>query len=259
MTNLLGGHLLTVLIFFPTAAAVVLLLFPKNAGRAAMVVRHGRLRRRARPLHPALDRLPSAAPGFQFAERVEWIPALGISYPIGIDGISLLLILLTTVLTPISLLFSVTHVSRSARGFAFAFLVLETGVIGTLCALDLALFYGVPGSHARADVLHHRDLGRRAAHLRRDGLPLHDGGKPAHVPGDPLRRCAASRADGLRSFLLSQLTRIDFPATVQAILFFAFALAFAIKVPGPFPSTRGCPTRTPRRPPPHRFFSPAFC
>ena len=45
-------------------------------------------------------------PGFQFAERVAWIPALGISYSIGIDGISLLLVLLTTLLTPVALLFS---------------------------------------------------------------------------------------------------------------------------------------------------------
>src|SRR5207245_6117931 len=90
---------------------------------------------------PLWTRVDIARSGFQFMEVARWVPALGISYSLGIDGISLVLILLTTLLTPVSLLYSVTHVGRSVRAFAVAFLVLETGMIGTLAALDLALFY----------------------------------------------------------------------------------------------------------------------
>ncbi len=58
---------------------------------------------------PLWTRFDAAQTGFPSREQVDWIPALGISYALGIDGISLLLVLLTTVLTPVALLFSLTH------------------------------------------------------------------------------------------------------------------------------------------------------
>src|SRR5262249_43386078 len=90
---------------------------------------------------PLWTRFVAARPGFQLTETASWIPSLGIRYEVGIDGLSLLLVLLATLLTPVSLLFSMSHVTNRVLGFSIAFLLLETGMLGSLVALDLALFY----------------------------------------------------------------------------------------------------------------------
>ena len=79
--------------------------------------------------------------GFQFEEKVAWIPALNIGYHMGIDGISLFFVLLSTLLTPICVLASWDAVQTRVKEYMVAFLVLETFLVGLFCALDLALFY----------------------------------------------------------------------------------------------------------------------
>jgi len=79
--------------------------------------------------------------GFQFEEKVAWIPALNIGYHMGIDGISLFFVLLSTLLTPICVLSSWEAVQNRVKEYMVAFLVLETFMVGLFCALDLALFY----------------------------------------------------------------------------------------------------------------------
>lgn len=79
--------------------------------------------------------------GFQFVTKFEWIKDLHISYYIGIDGISLLLILLTTFLTPLTILSTWESIQHKVKEFLFFFLVLETGMIGVFASLDLFLFY----------------------------------------------------------------------------------------------------------------------
>jgi len=79
--------------------------------------------------------------GFQFEEKVAWIPALNIGYHMGIDGISLFFVLLSTLLTPICILASWEAVQTRVKEYMVAFLVLETFMVGMFCALDLALFY----------------------------------------------------------------------------------------------------------------------
>src|SRR5689334_14322 len=79
--------------------------------------------------------------GFQFEEKVAWIPALNIGYHMGINGISLFFVLLSTLLTPICILASWEAVENRVREYMVAFLVLETFMVGMFCALDLALFY----------------------------------------------------------------------------------------------------------------------
>ena len=78
--------------------------------------------------------------GMQFTERVSWVPSLGISYLLGIDGISLFLVLLTTFLTVICILSSWSIV-KGVKEYMFFFLALETGMLGALVSLDLFLFY----------------------------------------------------------------------------------------------------------------------
>lgn len=78
---------------------------------------------------------------FQFVEKIEWLPALHMQYYLGIDGISILMVLLTTFLLPLCLLASWDAIEHRVRGFLIAFLVLESFVIGVFCALDAMLFY----------------------------------------------------------------------------------------------------------------------
>jgi len=81
-------------------------------------------------------------PGYQFLEQYNWIPQFGISYHIGMDGLSLVLVVLTTVLITLSLLYSGGgDIDHRPREFCFFMLALETGLLGTLLAIDLFLFY----------------------------------------------------------------------------------------------------------------------
>ncbi len=77
----------------------------------------------------------------QFVINVPWIESLGISYHLGVDGLSVLLILLTTLLTPIAILSSWNAVEDRLKGFMISMLILETGMIGVFVSLDLFLFY----------------------------------------------------------------------------------------------------------------------
>ena len=79
--------------------------------------------------------------GYQFEERYAWIPAWGISYHVGIDGLSLWLVILTTFLTPLCLLGSWGSIDKRVREFVVFMLLLEAGMIGVFVALDLFLFY----------------------------------------------------------------------------------------------------------------------
>ena len=79
--------------------------------------------------------------GFQFKEAADWIPSFGIQYKVGVDGISLLMVLLTTTLTWISILASFGPIKDRVKEYMVSFLVLEVGMIGVFVALDLFLFY----------------------------------------------------------------------------------------------------------------------
>ncbi len=78
---------------------------------------------------------------FQFEERVDWMPAYNISYHLGVDGISMLFVLLSTLLTPICILSSWEAVKTRVKEYMIAFLVMETMMVGMFCALDVFVFY----------------------------------------------------------------------------------------------------------------------
>jgi len=86
-------------------------------------------------------RFDPADPGFQFVETAAWLPQWGITYKMGVDGISVLFVLLSTLLTPICILASWESVKVRVREFMLAFLVLETMMVGMFCALDFVVFY----------------------------------------------------------------------------------------------------------------------
>jgi NADH-quinone oxidoreductase subunit M len=233
MKALLDHHLLSVLVFLPTLGAALVALFPASATKAARTFALGVAVLEFALSIPLWTRFAVASPNFQFAESLDWIPAMGISYAIGIDGLSLLLFLLTTLLTPVALLFSVTHIEKAVRGFSIAFLVLETGMLGSLVALDLALFYvfwevmlipmyfiiGIWGGTRRIYAAMKFFLFTMAGSLFMFLAILYLA----------VRHRAAT---GQWSFLLADLATLTYPSmAVQTVLFLAFALAFAIKVP----------------------------
>jgi NADH-quinone oxidoreductase subunit M len=80
-------------------------------------------------------------PGFQFVENWPWLPGYEVAYKMGVDGISVLFVLLTTVLTPICILASWESITRYVREYMIAFLILETMLTGMFCALDFVVFY----------------------------------------------------------------------------------------------------------------------
>jgi len=79
--------------------------------------------------------------GFQFVEQVPWLAEYGVGYKMGVDGISVLFVLLTTVLTPICSLSAWDVIQKNVREFMLVFLIMETMLVGLFCALDFVVFY----------------------------------------------------------------------------------------------------------------------
>ncbi len=134
------SHLLTLILFVPTAAAVVLLLVPKER---VNLIRWFTLGASLIPFLLSLlawTQFIPGKPGFQFEEQVSWYAAIQSSYHLGLDGISLPLVLLTTLLIPLALLASFSITER-IKPYMFLFLLLETGMLGVFLSLDLLLFF----------------------------------------------------------------------------------------------------------------------
>jgi NADH-quinone oxidoreductase subunit M len=136
-------NLLTVVTFVPLAGAVLLALIPRDeAGqhRAATLVFTLITFFLSLGLWFGFDASPSA-PEFQFEVKQPWMASIGIGYHVGLDGVALLLVMLTTALMPIVILSTWKAVGDRVKEFMIALLVLETAMIGTFAALDLILFY----------------------------------------------------------------------------------------------------------------------
>ena len=133
-------HWLSLLVFFPLWGALVLLLLPRTAingvRRTALVLSVVEFLL-ALPLFFWFD--PATA-RMQFVESYPWIDSLSISYQVGVDGLSLFLVLLTALLTPLAMLAS-WAVRKRVKEFFVLLLVLEAGMIGVFVSLDLVLFY----------------------------------------------------------------------------------------------------------------------
>ncbi|MCP5367444.1 MAG: NADH-quinone oxidoreductase subunit M [Hyphomicrobiales bacterium] len=83
----------------------------------------------------------TATAAFQFEEKAEWMPVFNVTYHMGVDGISMLFVLLTTLLTPVCVLASWDSIKDRVKEYMIAFLVMETMMVGMFCALDMVLFY----------------------------------------------------------------------------------------------------------------------
>ena len=222
--------LLTLVVFSPLAGAALLALLPREEVRG---IRRAALAFALVTLALSLVMLGRFRVGvaeFQMVERAAWIPQWGIEYRLGVDGVSLFLVLLTTVLTPIVVLASWGDIHRRVKEFFAFLLVLETGMLGTLVALDMFLFYvfwevmlvpmyfliGVWGGPRRIYAALKFVLFTMAGSLLMLVAILY----------------CAWRVPGTTSFAYETwLARLTLSSREQLWLFAAFALAFAIKVP----------------------------
>ena len=134
--------LLTLITFLPAAGAVIIMLFMKKEqtkaikGFATAVAVLDFLI--SLPLWFNFDQSEA---GFQFVEKVSWIPTIGVSYFVGIDGISVLLVLLTTLTMIVGVVCSFTAIEEREKEYYVCLLLLATGMLGTFIALDIFLFY----------------------------------------------------------------------------------------------------------------------
>jgi NADH-quinone oxidoreductase subunit M len=131
---------LTVTTFLPLAGVLLLLIWPRIpndvARSIALVVSIATFLVSL----GMLGRFDGSAAGFQMVERADWVASVNLQYLLGVDGVSLFMVLLTTFLFPVALLAS-WRIERNVRGFMIAMLLLETAVVGTFLALDLLLFF----------------------------------------------------------------------------------------------------------------------
>jgi len=138
--DFISNHMLTTILLFPVLAAVVILFLPKEEVK---VIRWAALLASLIPLALSIwlwMRFDSNAAGFQFTEQYPWYQAINSSFFVGVDGLSLTMVLLTTLLTPISILASFKIEDR-VKAFMMLFLLLETGMLGVFLSLDLLIFF----------------------------------------------------------------------------------------------------------------------
>ncbi len=227
--------LLSLLVAVPLVAAVLLLLVGNADGRRDGLVRWITLIAALVVFALTLvvwGAFEPGSPDFQLVERYRWIPAFGIDYHVGIDGISLMLVILTGFLTPVALLSSWGSVEKKVKEFSIFMLALEASMIGVFVSLDLFLFYifwdamlvpmyfliGIWGYdqriYAAVKFMLYTMAGSVLMLIAIVGL--------AYVH---------SEATGSYSFDLVKLMTLDLAPRTQFWFFLAFALAFAIKVP----------------------------
>jgi NADH-quinone oxidoreductase subunit M len=222
---------LTLLLAIPVIGALTLLVLPRS--QKGLLFSIALLASSANFLWSLniLAQFDGSKGEMQLIERVRWMPLYGIDYAVGIDGISLFLILLTTLLMPIAILAS-WSVHNRIKEYLFFMLLLETGMLGAFVALDLFLFYvfwevmlvpmyfliGVWG-------------GTRRIYAALKFVVYTMAGSLLMLVAIIYLATRHAQITQTLTFNLLQLYDLHLPVDEQAWLFFAFALSFAIKVP----------------------------
>src|SRR2546426_3551476 len=141
MHDFVYHHLLSVVLFTPLVGSILLLFVPREWDNAHRVIGNvfgilGFL-----VSLPLVRYFDIHLGGYQFQENLDWIPTIGARYHLGIDGISFLLVMLTTLLGAISILSSWSAIQLRKKEYYILLLLLQTGMIGVFVALDFFLFY----------------------------------------------------------------------------------------------------------------------
>ena len=228
----MNGNLLSIVLLTPLAGLLILLFIPssqKNIIRwwANISAFAGFLV--SVPLVLNFDR---TAPGYQFVERHDWIPSLGVQYLIGIDGISLLLVMLTTIMGFLAIFYSWTSIDVHVKEYYAMFLLQQTGMIGVFISLDFLLFYifweivlvpmyfiiGVWG-------------GPRKLYAAIKFFLYTLAGGVLMLLGILTLYFQHQAQTGTYTFEISQLMNTSMPMWIEQLVFWSFFLGFAIKVP----------------------------
>ena len=141
MTGLDGLPLVTAVTFLPALGALIVAFTPTARPNLARYVALGFALAAWVVSLVMLAGFEAGGASFQFSESVSWIPAFGINYAMGVDGLSMVLVVLTTTLSWISILASFSPIQHRVKEYMVSFLVLEVGMIGVFVARDLFLFY----------------------------------------------------------------------------------------------------------------------
>jgi NADH-quinone oxidoreductase subunit M len=222
--------LLSLVTFLPLFGAIALLVFPKRDG----VIRAFVLALTAVVFFLSVKLLVGFQTNaeMQFVKQVPWFPSLGISYKVGIDGLSLFLVLLVTLTMPITILSAFKAVNRRVKEFHICMLLLETAMIGAFVALDLFLFYvfwemmlipmyfliGIWGGEKRIYATVKFFIYTMVGSLLMLVAIL-------------FVAYAYKQQSGVLTFELASLINVQLTSEQQWLIFLAFALSFAIKVP----------------------------
>ena len=232
--ELFSHHMLSVILFTPTLGALVLLFLPRSSPA---------LHRVAGNLFgilgfvvsiPLVRHFPVGYERYTFIESSDWIPSIGAKYTLGIDGISFLLIMLTTFLGMLAILSSWSAIQNRTKEYYILLLLLQTGMLGVFMALDFFLFYvfwevmlvpmyfliGVWGSERRL-----------YAAIKFFMYTL--AGSVLMLLGILALYFDAAKITGVQTFDIPTLLAAaqQFPDSLKVWLFWAFFFAFAIKVP----------------------------
>jgi NADH-quinone oxidoreductase subunit M len=230
-------HLLSVILFTPTIGAIVLLLVPRGAQNLHRLVGNffgvlGFL-----VSLPLVIHFPAGYENYAFVESANWIPSIGAHYTLGLDGISFLLVMLTTSLGMIAILSSWSAIQTRTKEYYILLLLLQTGMLGVFMSLDFFLFYmfwevmlvpmyfliGVWGSDRRLYAAIKFFLYTLA-------------GSVVMLLGILALYFNAAKAIGVATFdiptlLAATQNSLYFPDHLKVWLFWGFFFAFAIKVP----------------------------
>ena len=227
----INSHVLSFLIFLPLSAAILISVLP--SGKAPRWIAMGSaIVGLLAGLH-VWYWFDGSSSALQFVESYEWIPSMGVKYIVGVDGLSLLLVVLTTFLLPLVLLskWEDSHGSGD-KNFLALLLALQSGMIGALVAMDLVFFYvfweamlipmyfiiGVWG-------------GKRRIYAATKFVLYTVLGSLLMLAAAILLYFAHFRQTGIYSTSLLDLYAVKLPLGEQMWMFAAFAVAFAIKVP----------------------------
>src|SRR3954453_15299401 len=230
-------HILSIVLFTPLAGLLVLLFIPSSNARAI------KLWANAAALIGFLVSLPLAyqfdrTKDFQFVERASWIPTLGASYHIGIDGIGLLLVMLTTVIGCIAVLSSWSAITIRLKEYYALFLILQTGMLGVFMAMDFLLFF-VFWETVLAPMYFIIAIwgGQRRCYAAIKFLIYTLIGSVLMLLGILTLYFQHYTQFQTYSFAIADLMRVQLSDTMQWWVFWAFFLCFAVKGPMfPFPT-----------------------
>jgi NADH-quinone oxidoreductase subunit M len=232
--ELFSSHLLSVILFTPTIGAIVLLFVPRGSQTLHRAVGNAFGVLGFLVSLPLVFRFPTGFETYTFVESADWIPSIGARYSLGLDGISFLLVMLTTFLGMIAIASSWAAIQNRTKEYYILLLLLQTGMLGVFMSLDFFLFYmfwevmlvpmyfliGVWGSDRRLYAAIKFFLYTLA-------------GSVLMLLGILALYFNAAKLSGVQTFDIPTLLAAaqHFPDTLKVWLFWGFFFAFAIKVP----------------------------